>query len=39
MSDDMGMAERCVCSAGAHKKDARRQLEEEHPKLFQQIGE
>ena len=30
---------RCVCSAGAHKKDARRQLEEEHPKLFQQIGE
>ena len=30
---------RCVCSAGAHKKDARRQLVEEHPKLFQQIGE
>ena len=25
---------RCVCSAGAHKKDARRQLSEEHPEAF-----
>jgi hypothetical protein len=25
---------RCVCSAGAHKKDARRQLAEEHPEAF-----
>ena len=25
---------RCVCSAGSHKRDARRQLAEEHPEAF-----